>query len=180
MQARLTIEKGEGTPRTFDLGPDRPIKLGRSRDNTIVLHDEHASRAHAEIYHENGQWFIRDGGTLNGTRLNGVRITQATLLQDGQEISIGDTRLRFSLQGQRNGEPAATPPAVKETTETVLPSQPLKDETSLSGLSRTPLLPDEMTALYEFMTVSIEERDPRALVQAALTTVHNHTRATVT
>src|SRR5260221_11334960 len=99
MRACLTIEVGEGTPRVCELAMDRPVTLGRTRTNSIVLQDEHASRWHAEIYSEGGRWLIRDCGTLNGTKVNGQRIQQPTALTNGQVIGIGDTRLRLQLNG---------------------------------------------------------------------------------
>ena len=84
MRALLTIVSGEGTPRSCELDPERPSTVGRSRDNTIVLHDERASRQHAHIYCENGQWFLRDNATLNGTRVGSALIDGPVALHDGQ------------------------------------------------------------------------------------------------
>src|SRR5437879_4771463 len=110
MRARLTIETGQGEPRICTLDPERPVTLGRHRKNVVVLHDEHASRWHAEVFHDNGRWFIRDAGTLNGTRLNGNPITQPVALEDGQVIGIGRTYLRFSVDATANGIAAGTKP----------------------------------------------------------------------
>ncbi len=49
MRARLTLEGGECLPQALDLFPGQPVTLGRSRDNTVVLRDELASRLHAKI-----------------------------------------------------------------------------------------------------------------------------------
>src|SRR5260370_2698086 len=95
MQARLTIEQGVAHPPALTLENGKSVSLGRSRENTLVLHDEHASRHHAQIYPDNGAWFIRDLGTLNGTFVNGEKITEAVRLQHGQVIGIADMRLRF-------------------------------------------------------------------------------------
>src|SRR5216683_6709840 len=97
MRAWLTIETGEGSPRTCELPSDRPLKLGRYRNNCIVLRSEHVSRWHAEIYWDAGRWFIRDCGTVNGTRLDGERIQRPMELTDGQIIGLGNARLRVHL-----------------------------------------------------------------------------------
>src|SRR5947209_4162759 len=97
MRARLTIVRGEGTPREWELGPDQPVTLGRSRENTITLVDEHVSRLHAKVFHEEHHWHLRDFGTLNGTKLDGELIDQEALLRDGQVIGIGEIQLRFTL-----------------------------------------------------------------------------------
>jgi len=151
MRARLAIEAGEGTPAVYDLAPGPPVTLGRHRDNTIVLHDEHASRRHAAIVFTDGQWRIECIGAINGTRLDGVRIGATTVLQHGQEVCIGDTRLRFTMEAR---------PA------------PLPD------LPDTALLPDELTALCRFMASAVEETEVAALLGRALETLLTQTRGT--
>src|SRR5262249_25862582 len=107
MAQRLIISVGEGIPAVCELVPHRSVTLGRHRSNTMVLQDKHASRQHAEVFPSNGRWFIRDCNTLNGTRINGKRITEPQPLTDGEEIGIGDTRLLF-LQEPTNRD--APPP----------------------------------------------------------------------
>src|SRR5437879_162166 len=115
MRARLVVESGQATPAVLDLKTAQVVKLGRNRRNTVVLSDQHASRWHAEIVPENGNWVLRDCGTTNGTRLDSKCISGATPLEDHQEIRIGDTCFRFLLDPDDEGTaemPAfAEPPA---------------------------------------------------------------------
>src|SRR5439155_7645281 len=97
MRVSLVIEAGQGEPRVCPLPPDRTVTLGLNRNNLILLHDEHASRWHAEVFHEKGRWFIRDFGALNGTRVNGEPIVRQASLEHGHVISIGKTSLRFTM-----------------------------------------------------------------------------------
>ena len=77
MRARLAVLDGDARPTEIDLAPERPISIGRSRDNTVVLaHEDQASRLHARVYFENGRWLIRDFG-LNGTRMHPGAIKSA-------------------------------------------------------------------------------------------------------
>jgi Nif-specific regulatory protein len=174
MLARLTIELGEGAPRVCDLSPDRPVTLGRSRDNTVTLQDEHASRQHARIFHENGRWFIHDFGTLNGTRVNGARVQWPTPLEDGQRIAIGDMRLRFTLQGERGTAP---PPSTADHRALDV-ADPVPTPQS-SDVRRTALRADELSALYAFMAAALAESDPRTVVCQALAAVAEQTGATI-
>lgn len=96
MRARLTLEAGDCTPASLDLLPGQPATVGRSRDNSLILRDDLASRLHAKIYFEDGRWVVRDFG-LNGTRVGGSRVSGSTALNDGAVIQVGDTRLRFAL-----------------------------------------------------------------------------------
>ena len=68
--------------------------IGRSRDNHIHLADERASRHHARIDLQQGAFVLRDLDSANGTYVNGQRV-QRHRLESGDEIRIGDTRLRF-------------------------------------------------------------------------------------
>lgn len=73
----------------------RPVTtIGRRRDRDIVLDDLDVSRSHAEIRAAAGDFVIVDGGSTNGTSLNGHRVTEQRLT-DGDEIVIGRSRMRF-------------------------------------------------------------------------------------
>jgi S1-C subfamily serine protease len=72
----------------------RRVRIGRSRDNDVVLPDEPAptsSGHHAEVVRDGGVWWITDLGSTNGTFLNDVRIADKTRerLRDGDEIGFG-------------------------------------------------------------------------------------------
>src|SRR5262245_13894137 len=168
MRAWVTIESGQAIPTVCELEANQVVKLGRNRSNTIVLHDQHASRWHAEIVPEEGRWLLRDCGTTNGTRLNGLRIQEKTPLGDGSEIRIGDTRLRFHVESAEAG--TAEFPKLEE-----VPRPELTPD-----LSPTTLQPDELTALFSFMDGSLKVASAQHLVGLALTAVHNQTGASVT
>ncbi len=122
MRARITLEAGDCLPQTLDLSPGQPITLGRSRDNTVVLRDELASRLHAKIYFEDGRWHIRDFG-LNGTRVDGVRVNGAVELADGKKIKIGEVVLRFATELKAHWiKIPMTPPPTAMNTPTNLPA----------------------------------------------------------
>src|SRR5262249_58513515 len=97
MRARLALLDGDARPNVVDLSPERPISIGRSRDNTsVVPADEQASRLHARVYFENGRWLIRDFG-LNGTRVDEARVNLFFKQKTAYEIRIGGVRFRFVL-----------------------------------------------------------------------------------
>src|SRR5437588_8086171 len=171
MRASLVIEAEEGEPRVFPLPPDRTVTVGRHRNNLIVLHDEHASRWHAELFLEEGRWFIRDFGALNGTRVNGEPIVREAVLENGQTIGIGKTALRFTVDAAPDCVPT-TPVLQSHVAAEEPPSRP-------SELDQTVLRNDELTALCQFMAESVRQTDPRALIQLALEMVHGQTGAPI-
>jgi Nif-specific regulatory protein len=79
------------------------ITLGRAPTNRVVVHDERASRFHAEIFPTSTGWVIRDLQSRNGTLLDGQPLTADRPLVPGDVVSIGLTEIRFC-----DGEPPAT------------------------------------------------------------------------
>ena len=73
---------------------DSVITVGRHPDSNLVLADPNVSRNHAEIRPQGERFTVVDLGSTNGTRVNGVRV-DTQLLHDGDELSFGNTRMRF-------------------------------------------------------------------------------------
>ena len=83
---------------TSELLLDEVCTLGRHSTNTLALPDTKLSKHHAEIRRApDGQYLLRDLGSLNGTLVNGARV-QLHTLADGDEITAGAARLRFQDQ----------------------------------------------------------------------------------
>jgi len=170
MHARLALLDGDARPNVVDLVPDRPISIGRSRDNTIVLpHDEQASRLHARLYFEGGRWLLRDFG-LNGTKINDSRVNQVAELADGSEIRIGAVRFKFQLP-----DPARVSPSSKMLSTSDRSKAGETAANSLSGLRWTV---DELAALVQFMEAAADAKDPVELARAAVQTLFYQSAAT--
>lgn len=81
-------------------GDQVPIKgtcsIGRAPTNEVVLPDEKVSRRHAFVQaQEAHEFWLVDLGSINGSYLNGRRVTQPIRLRDQDQIDIGATRLAF-------------------------------------------------------------------------------------
>jgi FOG: FHA domain len=72
-----------------------PIIIGRSPDSALVLDDTFSSSRHARLYVSDGQWWIEDLDSTNGTYIAGHKITAPTPLYPGQQIQIGKTTLEL-------------------------------------------------------------------------------------
>ncbi|WP_158895200.1 FHA domain-containing protein [Amycolatopsis anabasis] len=92
-EASLVITRGPASGTRFPL-TQGITTIGRSRDCDIVLEDVTVSRQHAEIRHEQGQFVIRDCGSLNSTYLNRSPVREAPLAE-GDEVWIGKFRLAY-------------------------------------------------------------------------------------
>ncbi|KAA3664524.1 MAG: FHA domain-containing protein [Chloroflexi bacterium] len=78
--------------------PLMPVtSLGRASTNTIVLQDTYASGEHTLITRRDGQWWVEDLGSRNGTRLNDVVLTETAVITTGDIIAIGETRLKIEI-----------------------------------------------------------------------------------
>src|SRR5215472_11778622 len=56
-----------------------PFLIGRQGDNNLVLRDNRASRNHARIVAEDGEYFIEDLNSRHGVYVNGQRVTRHKL-----------------------------------------------------------------------------------------------------
>ena len=79
-------------PRVYSVTEEK-ITIGRSSSCTIPIPDRFLSRQHAEIVRINGEWFVTDSGSVNGTYLNGDRLKDRAPLRPGDRITIGDNEI---------------------------------------------------------------------------------------
>lgn len=90
----LVVVAGPSKGSRFLLDAEKSL-IGRGDSSEIVLDDVTVSRSHAEIKREsNGNFSIKDLGSLNGTYLNGSPISESRLAV-GDEIQIGKFRLTY-------------------------------------------------------------------------------------
>ncbi len=71
------------------------ISIGRSRTNTISIASKAVSRNHVRIEQGTDGWSLSDLGSLNGTYVNDIRITSASL-SEGDKITVGAYSILFS------------------------------------------------------------------------------------
>jgi hypothetical protein len=90
----LVVTAGPLTGTKITLG-EQPILIGRADDSTLVLDDTYASTRHARLVQRDGQWFVEDLGSTNGTYLDRTRVTTATPVPVGVPIRIGKTSLEL-------------------------------------------------------------------------------------
>lgn len=75
-----------------------PMTIGRGSSNDLQVDDRFLSRRHALIGFDNGEFYIEDLKSLNGTRLNEAFVSRETL-RSGDHIVIGNHSFHFYLAG---------------------------------------------------------------------------------
>ncbi len=90
----LILEVEMDEPRRWDIRKE-VTTLGRWPSNDIVLPDRLVSRHHAQIRRVGTEFILEDGGSTNGTLVNGKAVGASYRLQDGDTIHIPP---RFQLR----------------------------------------------------------------------------------
>ncbi|OAI51343.1 ornithine decarboxylase [Planctomycetaceae bacterium SCGC AG-212-F19] len=160
--AYLVVRREDGYGDVFPLLAGQRHTLGRANTNRIVLRDDLCSREHAEVFQQDGKWFLHDLNSLNGTRLNGTPLTADKELQINDEVGLGRSQLVFvEALAQLPSLPVAPPPTtdgqlnIKKRLRQTRFLSPLPSEKTPG--SRTPAaaqqpaahnLDEELTQLY--------------------------------
>jgi hypothetical protein len=93
---RLVVAASPGDPpvgSAFTL--DAVTTIGRDVNNTIVIDDQFASSEHAALTFRGRAWYVEDLGSTNGTFVNGSPVEGVSLLGFGDELQVGQVRLRL-------------------------------------------------------------------------------------
>lgn len=104
-RVRSTVRQGELPPAAAEDGPHlldgaRVVPLlattviGRGAEADLQVHDTGVSRRHAELRRTREGVQVHDLGSTNGTRVNGKRVTAATLV-NGDVVTVGTTDLIY-------------------------------------------------------------------------------------
>jgi pilus assembly protein CpaF len=86
-------EKGGAERReTFD---KNEINVGRVQGNDLMLPKGNVSKHHARLLYRDSRFIVTDLKSTNGTYVNGRKISQATIVREGDKIYIGDFVLKL-------------------------------------------------------------------------------------
>ena len=80
--------------------PDGDTHLGRADENDIVLTGDKVSRRHARIRVNGNQVWLEDLGSRNGTQLAAKPVAEATVLHEGDVVSVGENTLILRSAGE--------------------------------------------------------------------------------
>jgi sigma-B regulation protein RsbU (phosphoserine phosphatase) len=93
--ATLKIVQGGDVGKVYHLDGERWV-MGRSPECDLVLDVAAVSRRHVILTKENGQFFVQDLGSRNGTYINNQRVNDRGPLKNGDRMLICDILFEFS------------------------------------------------------------------------------------
>src|SRR5215475_9633041 len=96
--ALLQVSDGAETGRRIE-APGR-VTLGRGEEAGVLIEDPEVSRVHAVLCPTPEGLELHDLGSLNGTWVNGERISGPTVLAPGDVIKLGATQLEVVSTGR--------------------------------------------------------------------------------
>ena len=79
-----------GIPKDIAL-TNEPLSIGRAREADIPLLDDKVSRIHCGIRLSDGEFYLKDLKSRNGTYVNGQRVEDTIKLKVGDRIQVGST-----------------------------------------------------------------------------------------
>src|SRR5215211_7668689 len=113
--AFLVAELDDGFGDVHPLQKGVTYGVGRSPKNRIVLADDLSSRDHAELAFAEGEWYVRDLGSTNGTKVNGKVVRGELALDSKDRLQFGHTRFQFVYDlSELPGIPAAPAKALED------------------------------------------------------------------
>ena len=92
-KAMIVIARGASKGSRFLITAEG-VSIGRSGSNAIFLDDITVSRTHATIVKSGASFVLKDAGSLNGTYINNISVTEHALVS-GDEFQIGKFHLLF-------------------------------------------------------------------------------------
>ncbi|MDR3683328.1 MAG: adenylate/guanylate cyclase domain-containing protein [Geothrix sp.] len=75
------------------------VTIGRGDQATIKIQANAVSRVHARVFLKDGQPFVMDMKSLNGTSLNGVTLTEPAPLHPGDKVLLGEALVMWLPEG---------------------------------------------------------------------------------
>ena len=95
----------------------RNLLVGRRESCDIVLRFSNVSAHHCELQVKEGYWWVKDLQSRNGTKVNGVRVTER-YLEPGDLLSVAKHKYQIQYSPQELG--ATGPPPIESLQEEIM------------------------------------------------------------
>ncbi|HVF90684.1 MAG TPA: HD domain-containing phosphohydrolase [Blastocatellia bacterium] len=180
--SKLTFTVSNGDSRTLNLY-EGLIRIGRMDDNDLPFDNPYISRHHAEIFFDEGRYWIRDLGSTSGTFINDEPV-DVRGLDNGDLIRLGRGRgvdLIFSIDESLDDSFSST----KDSSSGFEPVRVLApEEARFINTSRLPQsgklgleTVDRLRSLYEFTSELLTSNSFKDLSEKLAAFLHRTLRA---
>lgn len=89
------LEPVERRGRSYDLGEE--LTVGRAGGCQVTLEgDNYVSQLHARVFRRDGQFYVEDLGSTNGTYVNRKKVTAPIAIRKGDKLQIGKTVMELT------------------------------------------------------------------------------------
>ena len=171
----LLMTQGGRAGIHFLLRPEVPTRIGRGLDCDIVLSDPLSSRVHATVVCEEGDWWVRDAGSRNGTFVSGQKIDEARLAE-GTVLRVGSSEFAFHQSAERPVDRSR-----QDHTQTIVHDRLMGRETGLvsADLLRDSQPGQDLITLHDLSIRLLGCTDPDEVIRASLELLHQRTQASI-
>jgi hypothetical protein len=88
------VEPADRRGQSYDLGDE--LTLGRAGGCQVTIDDTYVSQLHARLFRREGQFYVEDLGSTNGTYLNRRKVTAPIVIRRGDRLQVGKTVLELT------------------------------------------------------------------------------------
>jgi pSer/pThr/pTyr-binding forkhead associated (FHA) protein len=88
------LEPAEMRGTTYELADE--LTMGRAGGCQVPLDDSYVSQLHARIFRREGQVYVEDLGSTNGTYLNRQKVTSPIIMRKGDQLQVGKTVMELT------------------------------------------------------------------------------------
>ncbi|MBV9952342.1 MAG: FHA domain-containing protein [Acidimicrobiia bacterium] len=88
------VEPADQRGRVFPVADE--LTVGRAAGCGITVDDTYASQLHARVFRRDGQLFVEDLGSTNGTFLNQAKVNGPAVMSRGDRLQVGNTVMELS------------------------------------------------------------------------------------
>jgi signal transduction histidine kinase/pSer/pThr/pTyr-binding forkhead associated (FHA) protein len=170
----LDVLQGPDRGMKFALPAGEPQLIGRSSE-ALPLTDTTVSRRHAELTPDDGQWYLRDLDSSNGTFLNGEQVGRARVeLSPGDQIRCGSTLMVFAVASDEDRTGLVQifgPQDMDVTVERRLNAN--EDSMILAEADPVKAATDHLRVIYDLTALTATAIDREAMLKAVMDLVFN-------
>ena len=128
LEAKLVIVGGEA--KAGEVRLDLPTTIGRGKEADLTIPHALVSRSHSKLFERDGQLWVEDLGSLNGTFVGNTRIESEQVIEPNQLLTLGNITFRAVYQVDQSARKTLPSTTLPDTLQTITidPVQARRDD----------------------------------------------------